>query len=56
MTPGRKPRVIIGPNASVNGSLQFEREVTLYVHRTARIGPVSGAVAVLFDTDTAPQD
>ena len=56
LTPGRKPRVIIGPNASVNGSLQFEREVTLYVHRTARIGPVSGAVAVPFDTDTAPQD
>ncbi len=56
LTPGRKPRVIIGPNASVNGPLQFEREVTLYVHRTARVGPVSGAVAVPFDTDTAPQD
>jgi len=26
------------------------------VHRTARIGRVSGAVAVPFDTDTAPQD
>lgn len=52
----RKPRVIIGPNASVSGELRFEREVTLYVHRTASIGPVSGAVAVAFDTDAAPND
>ncbi len=56
LTPGRKPRVIIGPNATVSGPLEFQREVTLYVHRTARVGPVSGAVAVPFDTDTAPQD
>lgn len=56
LTPGRKPRVIIGPNATVNGRLQFEREVTLYVHRSAQIGPVSGAQPLPFDTDTAPQD
>jgi len=56
LTGGRKPRVIIGPKASVAGSLQFEREVTLYVHRTAHIGPVSGAQPLTFDTDAAPQD
>ncbi len=56
LTPGRKPRVIVGPNAVVNGSLVFDRDVTLYVHRSARIGPVSGAQAQPFDTDAAPQD
>jgi DUF4097 and DUF4098 domain-containing protein YvlB len=54
--PGRKPRVIIGPNAAVNGPLQFDREVTLYVHRSAHIGPVTGATPVPFDTDAAPND
>lgn len=53
---GRKPRVIIGPNAAVNGPLQFERDVTLYVHRSAHIGPVTGAEPVPFDTDAAPSD
>ncbi|WP_313246121.1 hypothetical protein [Stenotrophomonas rhizophila] len=56
LTGSRKPRVIIGPNASVSGSLQFDREVTLYVHRSAHIGPVSGARPQAFDTDAAPQD
>lgn len=52
----RKPRIIIGPKASVAGELRFEREVVLYVHRTASIGPVVGAEAVPFDTDTAPRN
>lgn len=52
----RKPRVIIGPKASVAGELKFEREVVLYVHRTATIGPVNGAEPIPYDTDTAPQD
>ena len=34
----------------------FEREVVLYVHRTARIGPVTGAEPIPFDTETAPAD
>jgi DUF4097 and DUF4098 domain-containing protein YvlB len=50
----RKPRIIIGPKASVAGELRFERDVVLYVHRTASIGPVVGADPVPFDTDTAP--
>lgn len=55
-TPNRKPRVIIGPNAVVKGPLQFERDVLLYVHRSATTGPVSGATPVPFDTDTAPEN
>ncbi|MEG8100236.1 hypothetical protein [Xanthomonas hortorum] len=54
--PSRKPRVVIGPNAVVDGQLQFEREVNLYVHRTARIGAVTGATARSFDSDVAPKD
>ena len=52
----RKPRVVIGPDAVVEGPLKFEREVSLYVHRSARTGPVTGAEAVMFETETAPQD
>lgn len=54
--PKRKPRVVIGPQAVVEGALVFERDVDLYVHRSARTGPVTGAEAVVFDTDTAPRD
>ena len=54
--PKRRPRVVISPGAVVTGPLRFEREVDLYVHRSARIGPVTGAEPVIFDTDTAPRD
>lgn len=52
----RKPRIVIGPNAVVDGDLVFEREVTLYVHKSARIGKVTGATPTAFDTPRAPQD
>lgn len=55
LTPGRKPRVIIGPRAVVSGSLQFERDVVLQVHRSARVGAISGAEALYFDSETAPE-
>ncbi|WP_017171992.1 hypothetical protein [Xanthomonas phaseoli] len=54
--PSRKPRVVIGPDAVVDGPLHFEREVNLYVHRSAKIGAVSGATARSFDSDVAPKD
>jgi len=54
MKPRRDPRIIIGPNAVVEGPLVFERPVTLYVHTSARIGAVTGATAKPFSTDTAP--
>ncbi|MBO9718468.1 MAG: hypothetical protein J7507_17170 [Pseudoxanthomonas sp.] len=52
----RKPRVVIGPDAIVDGPLEFRREVALYVHKSARIGQVTGAEPVRFETETAPQD
>jgi len=52
----RKPRIVVGPNAVVDGDLVFEREVTLYVHASARIGKVTGATPVAFDTPRAPRD
>lgn len=52
----RDPRIIVGPNAVVEGPLVFERAVTLYVHTSARTGPVTGATAKPYSTDTAPAD
>ena len=56
MKPKRDPRIVIGPNAVVEGPLVFERTVKLYVHKTARVGAVSGATAISFDTPTAPAE
>lgn len=50
------PRVVIGPNAVVEGALVFEREVRLYVHQSARIGPVTGASAQRYNTASPPKD
>lgn len=52
----RSPRVIIGPNATVDGPLEFKREVTLYVHTSAKTGAISGATAVPYDSARAPQE
>lgn len=52
--PNRIPRIIVGPNAVVDGELRFEREVKLYVHKTARVGKITGATAVAFSTPSAP--
>lgn len=52
----RDPRVVIGPQARVDGPLVFERKVNLLVHRTARTGPVTGATAVVFESASPPQD
>jgi hypothetical protein len=56
MEPKRDPVIIIGPNAVVEGPLVFERPVTLYVHRTAKTGTVTGATAKTFDGPTAPKE
>jgi hypothetical protein len=49
----RIPRVVIGPDATVQGTLRFEREVELFVHPSAKIGPVVGARAQTW-TDKLP--
>jgi hypothetical protein len=48
------PIVIIGPGATVQGDLRFERKVRLYVSDKATIGTVSGATPVTFSGDTPP--
>ena len=48
------PRVVVGPGASVQGTLKFEREVRLYVSDKATIGPVTGATAVSYSGDAPP--
>lgn len=52
----RPPRIIIGPDAVVDGALVFEREVRLYVHKSAKIGPVTGATAVAYEGTRAPEE
>jgi DUF4097 and DUF4098 domain-containing protein YvlB len=44
----RPPRVVIGPNAVVEGTLKFEHEVELLVSDRAKIGEVEGASVVRF--------
>jgi hypothetical protein len=44
----RKPRIVIGPGAVVQGDLRFERSVDLYVSESATTGPITGATAVRF--------
>ena len=48
------PRIVIGPNAVVDGPLVFEREVVLYVHDSARIGKVTGATVQRYSAATPP--
>lgn len=50
------PRIVIGPDAVVEGDLVSKREITLYVHQSARIGNVSGATARRYSTPTPPSD
>jgi acetyltransferase-like isoleucine patch superfamily enzyme len=47
----RLPRIVIGPGATVNGTLRFDREVKLYVSDTATIGRVEGATPIRFSGD-----
>jgi hypothetical protein len=48
----RKPVVVIGPHAVVQGTLEFRREVDLRVSDSAQIGPVKGATPMKFSGAT----
>lgn len=50
----KKPRIVIGPGATVQGTLHFERPVQLYVSDKASIGPVTGATPVAFSGEQPP--
>jgi hypothetical protein len=51
----RKPRVIIGPHAVIGGTLEFRREVDLFISDSASIGTVKGATPIRFSGDGPPQ-
>ena len=51
---GRKPKIVIGPGAVVQGPLRFERDVDLYVSDRATIGPVTGATPQKFSGEAPP--
>ncbi len=42
----RKPRVVIGPGATVEGTIELEREVELFISETASVGGVSGVMSM----------
>ncbi|MDY6947311.1 MAG: hypothetical protein SXG53_16500 [Pseudomonadota bacterium] len=42
----RKPRITIGPDATVNGTLKFEREVELRISAAAKVGKIVGATPI----------
>jgi hypothetical protein len=48
------PRIVIGPDAVVQGNLRFERDVLLYVSDKATIGAIEGATAIRFSGDKPP--
>jgi len=48
------PRIVIGPGATVQGDLRFERTVRLFVSDKATIGPVTGATPIPFSGDIPP--
>lgn len=50
----RKPRIVIGPGAVVQGDLRFERAVDLYVSDSATTGPITGATAIHFTGASPP--
>ena len=50
----RKPRIVIGPGAVVQGDLRFERPVQLYVSDKATVGPITGATPIHFSGDNPP--
>ena len=49
------PEIVIGPGATVQGELRFERPVKLYVSDKATIGTVTGATPIPFTGDKPPE-
>ena len=47
----KTPRVVIGPRAVVGGTLEFRRDVELFVSETAAVGKITGATAKRFSGD-----
>ena len=55
-TASRIPRVVIGRDVTVNGTLKFEREVRLYISdQVKHLGPIEGATPITYTGDTPPE-
>jgi DUF4097 and DUF4098 domain-containing protein YvlB len=48
------PRIVIGPGATVQGELRFERTVRLFISDKATIGTVTGATPIPFTGEIPP--
>lgn len=48
----RNPRIVIGPHAIVDGTLEFRRDVDLFVSDSAKVGTITGASAQKFSGAT----
>jgi hypothetical protein len=48
------PLIVIGPGATVQGEMRFERKVRLFVSDKATVGTVTGATPVPFTGDRPP--
>lgn len=56
LSDSRPPRVVIGRDVTVNGTLKFEREVRLYVSdKAAHVGTIEGATPVTYQGDNPPE-
>lgn len=42
----RKPRIVIGPGTTIEGVIELEREVKLYISDTANVGGVTGVMSL----------
>ena len=42
----RKPRIVIGPGSRVEGTIELEREVDLFISEDAEVGGVSGVMSM----------
>ncbi len=42
----RKPRIVIGPGSRVEGTIQLERKVELYISESAEVGGVEGEMTI----------
>jgi predicted acyltransferase (DUF342 family) len=42
----RKPRIVIGPGVRIQGNIELEREVELYISDSAQVGGVTGAMTM----------
>lgn len=52
----RPPRVVIGRDVSIGGTLRFEHAVKLYVcDQVKHLGPIEGATPISYSGDTPPE-